>query len=325
MLLGLDTSSYHLAAGLGDWQPSQNPPMRLEHFFRKAAELGLQGVAISDLKLLERADYAYFSSLRRLADDDGLFLQLNYAGYRTDHLQDSIRVAGALGCKIITFIPTLERPVSPQMMHARLDEISALLADALPVAERYGVTLALGSKTLTMDELYHLFQTADNERLSFSLDPTAALRVLEDPLEWATELAPHVSSLQLSDFQIAPTPDGAKLNCCDFGAGIVDIAALVQTVLNEVPHAHLVLATPCETISLPFLDEVYLERLQQLRPVQLAHFFRLLRDRGLAAPPPLPYRADMPEDEILAIEDDRFQASLDWLRGRFDATVPDSD
>src|SRR5208337_1260937 len=51
MLLGLDTASYRLAAGLAEWKPSQSPPMRLEHFLRKAAELSLAQVAISDLRL----------------------------------------------------------------------------------------------------------------------------------------------------------------------------------------------------------------------------------------------------------------------------------
>jgi len=317
MLLGLDTSSYQLAAGLGEWRPHYSPPMRLQLFLRKAAELSLAGVAISDLRLLEKGDYGYLSSLRRAAEEAGLFLQLTYAGPRIDHLQDTIRAADALGCKMVCFHPEFERPASAESMQARLEELSDLLAEALPVAERYFIHIALASsRRLTAKEMLHLFQAADSELLGLCLDPASALSVLEDPLEWAQILGPHTFCLRLSDYQILFAPEGGELFSCPLGEGIVDIPGLLEALCRASPEAHLLLTTPSELLSLPFLDEDFLARLHHLRPTQLARMVRLVRERALKEPPLLLQQADLPEDEILAAEDERFQQSLEWVRAR---------
>jgi len=315
MLLGLDTSSYQLAAGLGEWRPQHSPLMRLEYFFRKAAELCLQGVSISDLRLLERADYGYLSSLRRAAEQDGLFLQLTYTGFRSDHLQDTVRVAGALGCKSLSFRPLFERPLSEQSMRIRLQEVADLLAQALPVAERYSVGIALaGGGVLTSEEIFNLCEATEGELLTLCLDPASALCVLEDPVDWAQELAPNASCVQISDYQLVSDPAGARLFSCALGDGIVNITGMLEVLRRASPEAYLLLATPGESISLPMLDNVFLERLHHLRPAQLARMVQLLRERGLESPPSAPQGPALPEDEILAAEEERFQQSLEWLR-----------
>lgn len=313
MLLGLDSGSYRLAAGLGEWRPHQSPPMRLEHFFRKAAELGLQGVAISDLRLLEKVDYGALCALRRQADEFHLFLKLIYTGLQPEQLQDIIRIGGALGCREVCFVPAFERPPSAESMRNRLEEVAQIISLALPVAERYAIGLALGSCSLTAAELNQLRRAAGSDALSFYLDPLAALRVLEEPLVWARRLAHHTSVLRLSDYQIVPEEDGARLVSCSFGRGIVNLTGLLEVLQRASPRAHLILSTPDEELPLPFLEERFLARLHQLRPAQLARIVRLTRDRGSPAPP-APQLDRSSEDEILAWEDDRFEDSLDWLR-----------
>ncbi len=321
-MLWLDTASYQLAAGLGEWRPSRTPPMRLEHFLRKAAELLLSGVAVSDLRLLEKADYGYLSSLRRAAEEAGLSWQLNYAGLRADHLQDTVRAADALGCQVVTFQPALDRPADPESLQARLQHISDLISRALPLAERYFVRLAVGGRGLTAAELLHLYEEADSELVGFCLDPASAFAALEDTQEWAETLGSNLLCLRLSDYQMAPASYGAQLFSCPLGEGIVDIPALLETVGRVAPEAAVLLATPEESLPLPFLEENYLERLPGLRPAQVARVARLLRDRGLPSPPALSATANLSEDEILAREDDRFQQSLEWLRSRLGEERP---
>lgn len=288
--------------------------MRLEHFFRKAAELDLKGVAVSDLRLLERADYGYLSSLRRSAEEANLYLQLTYAGFRADNLQDAARLTGAVGGRSLCFRPVFERPLSAQTMQTRMEELYDMVAKALPVAERYSVNLTLGGGgSLTAEELLVIHENLDSELVSLGLDPAFSFSVLEDPVEWAQVLAPYVSSVRLSDYNIVSDPAGARLLCCPLGEGVVNVRALIEVLKRSEGDFNLFVSTPQKSVPLPFLDTVFLERLHHLRPAQLARIVRLLKEQGLESPPPS-QPADLPEDEILAEEDDRFQQSLEWLR-----------
>ncbi len=323
MFLGMDTGSYHQAAGLGEWRPRQTPPMRLEHFYRKAVELNLQGVAISDLRLLERADYGYLSSCRRAAEAAGLFLQLTYAGFRADNLQDAVRLAGATGCRSLCFRPTLERPLPVKTMQVRLEELCDMLAQALPVMARYSVNVALaGNGGLTAEDMLSIYEALNSEYFTFCLDPASALLVLEDPVEWAQQLGPYTSSVRLSDYEIVADSAGARLFGCCLGAGIVKIPELLEAIRRGSPSARLFIATSGGSLPLPFLDTVFLERLHHLRPAQLAGMMRLLMEQGLENPPLLQF-PDLSEDEVLAAEDERFQSSLEWLCSLLEETQSD--
>jgi len=326
MLLALDTSSYRLAAGIGGWHPLHSPPMRFEHFLGKAAELDLPAISISDLPLLERADYGYLSGLRRAAEQAGVSLELTYSGFRAEHLQDAIRVAGALGCKSIIFRPEFERPHSEKAMAARLEELHHVIAQALPMAERYALLLALsGAGRLTAKELLRLYKAAQSELVSIALDPASALCVLEDPVAWAELLGGYAACLQISDYQIASASDGARLYCCPFGEGMVNIPALLEIARKSSLEVAVSVATPSEMLHLPLLDDLYLERFQELRPIQLARMVRLIKERGKEPAPVLLQNTDLSEDEILAVEEDRFEQSLEWLRGRMDESQIESE
>jgi sugar phosphate isomerase/epimerase len=323
MLLGMGTSSYHLAAGLEEWQPGLYPPMRLEHFFRKASELSLAGVSISDLRLLEKSDYGYLSGLRRQTDQAGLFLELTYSGMRSDHLQDTIRAAEALGCRQVTFLPQLERPLTPEHQQVKLKEIARLLVEALPLAERYAVILALGGgQCLKAEELRQLVTGLQQEWLALCLEPASPLFALEDFGDWVRELAPYTASVRLQDYQIRPTESGAELSCCPLGEGIVDFTPALETLGKPGKDCLFVIETPSRKFSLPFLEEGYLARREPLSAWQVARLVRMIQARGKLELPALPQEASTEEDEILAAEEERFENSLEWLQAHLPAPSP---
>jgi len=315
MLLGMATSSYHLAAGLEEWQPELYPPMRLEHFFRKASELSLAGVSISDLRLLEKSDYGYLSGLRRQSEQAGLFLELTYTGMRADHLQDTIRAAEALGCRQVTFFPHFERPPAPEHQQVKLKEISRLLAEALPLAERYAVILALGGgQCLKAEELRQLTIDLQQEWLALCLEPVSPLFALEDFGDWARELRPYTTAVRLQDYHIRPTENGAELVCCPLGQGMIDFTPILTTLGKPGKDCLLIIETPGRKLPLPFLEEDYLARWEPLAARQVARLVRLIQTRGKLELPALPQEASTEEDEILAAEEERFENSLEWLQ-----------
>jgi sugar phosphate isomerase/epimerase len=323
MLLGMGTSSYHLAAGLEEWQPSHNPPMRLEHFLRKAAELSLAGVSISDPRLLERSDYGYLSGLRRQAEQAGLFLELTYRGLRSDHLQDAIRAAEALGCRQVTFVPRLERALNPEHQQVKLKEIARLLDEALPLAERYALVLALaGGSCLKAEELRQLYEAARQEWLALCLEPASPLFALEDFSDWVKTLAPQTVSVRLQDFFLKPADNGAELSGCPLGEGIVDFSPALELLGKPEKDGLFIIETPTQRLSLPFLEEEYLARWEPLRASQVARLARLMRARGREELLPLPQESSEDEDEILAAEEERFENSLEWLQTRWPVSPP---
>jgi sugar phosphate isomerase/epimerase len=323
MLLGMGTSSYHLAAGLEEWQPSLYPPMRLEHFLRKAGELSLAGVSISDPRLLEKSDYGYLSGLRRQAEQAGLFLELTYRGLRSDHLQDTIRAAEALGCRQVTFVPRLERPLNPEHQQVKLKEVTRVLGEALPLAERYALVLALaGGTCLKAEELRQLYDASRQEWLALCLEPTSALFALEDFSDWVRELAPYTAAVRLQDYQIYPTESGAELVCCPLGEGFVDFAPILETLGGPGKDCLFIIDTPSRKFTLPFLEESYLARWEPLSARQVARLVRILQARGKTELPPLPQETSTEEDEILAGEEERFENSLEWLQAHLPPPPP---
>ena len=289
--------------------------MQLEHFFRMAVELSLGGVAISSLRLLERADYGYLSSQRRMAEQDGLALQLTYRGFNADHLQDVIRVAGALGAVLLVFELDFERPPVEESFLARLDEMYEMVVAAMPVAERYSVGIALsGGGRLTADEMLELHRTSDNPRLGLCLDPLAALFVLEDPQTWAEHFGSRISCLTLCDYQAVGAKDGVKLFGCLPGEGILESEALLQSVQQLSPNAHIAIATPAEKLDFPFLHEDFLQRLHYTPLPQLSRMVHLMRKHTHDRTPILPQDSELSEYEILNAEEERFEQSLEWAK-----------
>jgi sugar phosphate isomerase/epimerase len=314
MKLGLDSWSYHYAAGLWEYLPHSNPPMSALHFLRKASELGLDGVHFCDPRHLESLEYGYVTQLREKAEALGLYVELGTEGTNADHLQNMVRAAHVLGSSVVRTFVGKPRPDSVPAMDGLLSVVAAELAEVIPVCERYGVSLAIENhRDLTTRELLRLIEIIGSQWVGICFNTGDLLALLEDPAEAAETAAPMVKSVQLRDYQLAGTADGFALVGCALGEGVVDLSGIVDIIAARAPDVALSIGTAVGRRPVPALSDEYVQRLPRATARDLARTLRLVRDHGKPAGR-LAAERGATEDEILAEEDDMVVRSVRWTQ-----------
>ena len=324
MKLGLDTYSYHYAAGLWDYAPRENPPMSVDHFLRKAAELNLDGVQLCDARHLDSLEYGYVSEVRRKAESLGLYLELGTSGTNPDHLQNMVRTAHVLGSRIVRTFLGRPRASSAGGMADMVSAAAAEIRQVLPVCERYRVSLALENhQDLTTGELLSLLELIDSPWVGICFDTGNPLALLEDPLDSAAALAPLARSVHLKDYQVVARGDGFSLVGCPLGDGIVDLQSVLEVLAREAPEANLNIEVYVGKHAVPVMEDDYLRTFPDTSARALGRTLRLVRDHGLPREPELPIERGAPEGEILAAEDELVLRSVRWAHAALGR--PDSE
>jgi sugar phosphate isomerase/epimerase len=313
--LGLDTYSYHYAAGLWEYTPHESPPMGLDHFLQKTVDLDLDGLQLADARHLDSLEYGYISEVRRKAEALGLYVELGTAGTNPDHLQNMVRTAHVLGASIVRTFLGRPRPASPKDLERLLAAAAAEILQVMPLCERYGVSLAVENhQDLTTGELLSLLQHVDNPWLGVCFDTANPLAVMEDPLESARAFGSLVKTVHLKDFQVAARQNGFCLVGCALGEGVVDLPGIVDLLQSEAPQANLNIEAYIGKQAIPALDDGYLAGFPETPARTLGWALRLVRDRGLRREPELELERGAPEGDLLAAEDELVVRSVTWAR-----------
>jgi sugar phosphate isomerase/epimerase len=293
--------------------------MTVEHYLRKAAELGLDGVQLSDPRHLESLEYGYVSEVRQRAESLGLYVELGTGGTNPDHLQNMVRTAHVLGSPVVRTFVGKARPTSARAMDSLLSATATEIAQVLPTCERYGIPLALENhQDLTSDELLAVLELLNSEWVGVCFDTGNALALLEDPRECAVAFGPLVKTVHLKDYQVVARSDGFSLVGCALGEGVVDLGAVLEIISTEAPDANLNIETYIGVHRCPALEDGYLRHLPEATAGALARTLRLVRDRGLAEAAGLPEERGAAEDEILAAEDELVLRSVRWAERALD-------
>lgn len=326
MRIGLHTYSYHHAAGLWDYTPRDNPPMTVEHYLQKAAELNLDGLFLADARHLDSLDYGYVAGLRDKAAALGLYLELGATGTNPDYLQNMIRTAHVLGSPIVRTVVEGPRPTSPSALAEWLAAAAGELKETLPVCERYAVALAVenGPHTTTR-ELLSLLEMLDSRWVGVCLDSGNPLAVMEDPVEAVRALAPLARTVHLKDYRLSARPDGFFLVGCALGEGVVDLTTVVEMIATHAPQINLNIESFIGKQAVPVLEDDYLAQFPESSARALGRVLRLVRDQGLTQPPLLPTERGASEDELLAEEEEVVLRSMRWAQralGRTSSPTP---
>lgn len=249
MLVGLDSYCFHRYFGeiYGDGL-QVDPGIRWDmkdDFVPFALSLNIDEVALESC-FFPALDNSYCDAIKEVLDEarmprilgwghpDGL-----HAG--TDHqalaeLKAHIPQAQRLGCSVM-------RIVASSMIHVKDDHAAqvrasvAMLKDAVAVAEEHGITLAIENHIdFTSTEILDILDGVGSDNLRVNLDTGNALRLYEDPVEAARNLAAVTVSTHTKD--ILPSRGGAPSEnftwwpSCPAGEGFVDLVG-VAAALNE--------------------------------------------------------------------------------------------
>ena len=112
-----------------------------------------------------------------------------------------------------------------------------ILGEVLPVAEEYGVSIAVENHSdATSRDLLMLCETLDSPLIGITLDTGNVLSVLEEPIGYATRLMPFLKNVHLKDYTIHPTDEGYRIARCALGRGVVDFPNLLPLIEKHHPN-----------------------------------------------------------------------------------------
>ncbi len=243
MKVGIDSYCYHRY--FGEVYPFQkNPEKRwtIDDFLSRAVALRVEGVSLETCflplaepgfcnRLTDTLNEHQLERILAWGHPDGLEGGTN-EGALTD-LISHIGIAHSLGATVMRIVGSSLRfrhePHDPQ-----LQRLSAMLREAVKVAEEKGVLLAIENHIdFTAREILGLIESVGSRSLGVNFDTGNALRLFEDPVEEARLLASHVYATHIKD--LSPRRGGSPRDwnfweSVPVGHGIVDIAGILRVL-----------------------------------------------------------------------------------------------
>ncbi len=221
-MLGLGTYAFF-------WQHSDRAPQRLTlaDMLRRTHELDAQVFQICDHAPLLDYNAEQLRSLRALALDLGLTLELGTRGISRAHLERYLGLAQSLGVRVLRSMVTSaeHRPT--------LAEAERLLKGALPAFEAAGVTIALETyEQIRSTDLVALVESCGSPSLGICLDPANSVAALENPIDVIDRCAPYVANLHVKDFAFTRRGGwvGFTLEGVELGTGLLPYEYMIEKV-----------------------------------------------------------------------------------------------
>lgn len=223
--IGLSTYAYF-------WRFSETAahPMTLAEMLQDAATLGVRVFQICDYPAIESASDEELATIRSLATELGITLELGTRGTDSAHLRTYLRIAKALNVTLLRSMWTSgdDRPTRAESV-TRLCEI-------LPELETAGVTLALETyEQVSSTELVALVKELNSGRIGICLDPANTVANLELPSEVTARCLPWVKNWHVKDFDFSRAPGwvGFTLAGTALGDGRLDYDGMLAALEPE--------------------------------------------------------------------------------------------
>jgi sugar phosphate isomerase/epimerase len=246
--VGIDSYCYHRF--FGEVYPQQSPAprqMSLEDFLDRAKDLDVDGVSLESC-FFPRVDWNYLADIRGILDSykldrvyawghpDGLEGGASRQAY--DDMLAGIERAKAIGADVMRVVGSSLRfrhqPHEPQ-----LERLARMFSDAMKVAERYGVRLAVENHIdFTAEEMLRLITGVNSSYLGVNFDTGNFVRLLDDPIKGMEKLAKYVCATHIKDLKPqkgVAADEWYFFSSTPVGDGIVDNLRLAQ-LLAEVGY-----------------------------------------------------------------------------------------
>lgn len=246
MKIGIDSYCYHRF--LGEVYPGQTTPEQsytMDTFLDRAKELGCEGVSLESCFFPEFGD-AYLADLKLKLDEygfdrvyawghpDGLEAGGNTAA--KDEMIAHVAHAKALGAPVMRVVGSSlmfrNEPHAPQ-----LEILAKWFKEAVDVAEAEGIKLAVENHIdYNSDEIKWLIDKIGSDSFGINFDTANFLRVLDDPVEAAIKLAPHVFATHVKD--LLPVKGRSVCEWCYFacvaaGDGLIQIREIAEVLAGS--------------------------------------------------------------------------------------------
>jgi sugar phosphate isomerase/epimerase len=193
------------------------------------------------------------------------------------------------------------------------------LTRAEPVVARHDARLAVENhKDWRIGELLDLLKRLGSKHVGVCLDTGNSIALLEDPQAVVEAYAPWTFTTHLKDMAVAEYEDGFLLAEVAFGAGFLDIPAIVAALRKSRPEVRFNLEMITrDPLKVPCLTKKYWATLDGVSGRELAE--ALARVRKNAARERLPRLSDSPLEKQLVAEEDNVRRCMDYATQRLRA------
>ena len=251
MLLGLHTYSLYLHGISQAWAGFKLPWERqLSTFqlFDLGIELGLDGFHLDD-GVLENLEPSFLREVGISAKEKKLYLEYNMSldlghfGIGIQHnLEDGLNTTHLLGADVVKVSMDLPRPrprsgsrFHPEVM-PYLQKTAQILGKAAPMAEGYGIRLALENHCDSFsEEILWVLKEVNHPFVGACIDTVNAWHIAEDPMKAIENLAPVAFTNHFRDDRIDFCRDGFKVSGVAVGDGDIDMKKAYTLIKNNSP------------------------------------------------------------------------------------------
>ncbi len=295
--------------------PFRKPKSVLD-FIDYCERLGAGGVEIA----LESSEPEYLKKVRARLEQSNMRLEawVTLPKRDTAGFERSVKAAKEAGSNVLRGFCLGGRRYevfsSVEQWKAFLAESKASIAMALPVLEKYKVTLGLENhKDWTADELARLMKEYSSEYLGVCLDTGNNLSLLDTMEELVEALAPYSVSAHLKDMAVGEYPDGFLLVEVPFGDGMVDVKAVVNAMRRARPKAEFTLEMMTRSpLKIPCLTDKFWVSFPDLGGERLARILRMVRENKPRKP--LPHVEPLSPEERVKLEEDNVRQCLAYAQ-----------
>jgi sugar phosphate isomerase/epimerase len=240
-----------------------------------AVEYGFEGVLLSSRPLL--ADEELKQQVMASAAEKGLYVELNgggigtaRSGKTTDELVESWKPLFPLAAEVGS--PILNTGLGAWPWEGRqIEEAGKTLEDQIaggiatlralaPIAAEYGVVVTIHTAYLKASEYLQIVEAVDSPYVGLCLDTSNAFLVLEDPTEYAQQVAPYVRSTHLKDTCVYLRKEGMTWHGgAVLGRGVVDMPAIIEILYQANPDLYMSIEDHWGRMTVPVYDAAFLE------------------------------------------------------------------
>jgi sugar phosphate isomerase/epimerase len=152
----------------------------------------------------------------------------------------------------------------------------ATLRALAPIAAEYGVVVTIHTSHFKASEYLYMLEAVDSPYVALCLDTSNAFLVLEDPTEFARQVAPYVRSTHLKDTCVYLSEEGMTWQGgCVLGRGVLDMPTIVEALYEANPDLYMSIEDHWGRMMVPIYDAAFLESIgpwEGTRAAQLARY-----------------------------------------------------
>ena len=238
--VGAVAYGYQYSIGLFSYKDRTGERFDALNFVEASRKAGGE-VAQLYFSMIRDLDEDGLKRLRRRAEELDVMLEVHGGGAlgKWSKFEDTMRRAAALGSKVVGcsfgFMMRPDKIATLEAWDDHVRQCEARLRDLAPLAGSLGVTIAVENHLdFTVEELRDMIQRVDSPNVGVLFDVGNTIGTLDDPIEAADILGPHIVATHYKDFAIEEVARGFRFTMVPLGCGSLRLREITERLLKHV-------------------------------------------------------------------------------------------